>query len=615
VSPLQLVVIEDSAADAKLMTRQLSKTGLEFDWRLVSSEATLVEALEGAVDVILADYNLPGLDVRTALRLAKGRLPEVPFIVVSGSMNEEVGVELMKLGADDFLHKDRLGRLGQALEQALQRPGGRRRQHALENRHLSLFDASPAATMLVTVDGAPLLANRALRELLGFTEDELSGISMGALTHPDDRRKSKSVYEGLVSGKTDSVRIEKRYLTRSGAVRWGDVTSTLLRDSLGQPECIHTVILDITDRKAAEMALHESAERFRGIVESLPGFVYTCEVADLATTYVSPQVEAMLGIPRDEYMDDHLAWVEAIHPEDRSWVLDAFRDGISGRGQFEAEYRAVARDGTVLWLQDHAVVIRDRAGTPLYCQGVVLDISERRLAQQAHLENEAKSKFLANMSHEIRSPLNSVLGFAELLGTRDLGTLSEKQMRYVTNIQVSGQVLLSLVNDVLDLAKVASGEMAVHLAPTDVDPIIEACLTQLQPQAALAGVELRKPGSAAVPAVADSRRLGQILTNLVSNAIKFTVAGGSVTVICGVGADALEISVRDTGIGIPADKLDYIFDEFAQLESDHGEAYQGTGLGLPLSRRLAELMGGRIEVSSLVGQGTTFTLSMPSVQV
>jgi len=615
VTPLQLLVLEDSAADAKLMTRELSKTGLEFDWRLVNSEATLVEALEGTVDVILADYNLPGLDLRTALKLAKQSLPEVPFIVVSGAMQEEVGVELMKLGADDFLHKDRLGRLRQALEQALQRAAQRRRERAVQSRYLSLFDESPAGTLLVTIAGVPIRANRALCQLLGFTEDELGGISMAALTHPDDRQDSKSVYEALSSGRSDSLRIEKRYLAKSGAVRWGDVTSTLLRDAAGRPEYIHTVILDISDRKSAERALHESVERFRGIVESLPGFVYTCGVADLATTYVSPQVEGLLGIPRDEYMDDPLAWEQSIHPEDRSWVIAAFRDGISGRGQFEAEYRAVARDGTEHWLQDHAVVIRDRAGSPLYCQGVVLDISERRQAQQALLENEAKSKFLANMSHEIRSPLNSVLGFAELLGTRDLGTLSEKQMRYVSNIQLSGQVLLALVNDVLDLAKVASGEMAVHLELIDLDPIIEACLALLQPQAAAAGVELRKAGSAEVAAVADGRRLGQILTNLVTNAIKFTVSGGSVTVTCRVRADSLEISVRDTGIGIPPDKLDYIFDEFAQLESGQGEAYHGTGLGLPLSRRLAELMGGRIEVSSLVGQGTTFTLGMPRMQV
>jgi signal transduction histidine kinase len=215
------------------------------------------------------------------------------------------------------------------------------------------------------------------------------------------------------------------------------------------------------------------------------------------------------------------------------------------------------------------------------------------------------------MSHEIRSPLNSVLGFAELLSSQDFGALSEKQVRYVTHIRTSGELLLSLVNDVLDLARVASGRMPVQLEPTPVDPIIKECVTQLQPLADAAGVKVQLSGSPNLVAQADPRRLGQILTNLVSNAIKFTRSGGSVTVTRAEHPQALLLSVQDTGVGIPADKLDFIFDEFAQLESDQSDAYQGTGLGLPISRKLAELMGGRMEVSSGIDLGTTFTLSLP----
>jgi PAS domain S-box-containing protein len=369
---------------------------------------------------------------------------------------------------------------------------------------------------------------------------------------------------------------------------------------------------DVTRREAAEAALHESLERFRGIVESLPGFVYTCCVDDLArTTYISPQVETLLGIPPQQYLAAADSWERSIHPEDRGWVLAAFGEAIATRGRFEAEYRVVARDGSLHWLEDHAVVIRDGAGSPLYCQGVILDITERRQAQQARLENEAKSKFLANISHEIRSPLTSVLGFAELLGSQDFGALSEKQLRYVSNIQSSGRLLLSLVNDVLDLAKAASGQMTIHLEAAAVDPIIDECLTQLQPLAEAAGVNLKPAGAAGLVAQGDRRRLGQVLTNLVSNAIKFTPSGGSVTVCRSLEPKGVLIAVRDTGVGIPPDKLDFIFDEFAQLEAGHGESYQGTGLGLPISRRLAQLMGGRIEVASRVGEGTTFTLSLP----
>jgi PAS domain S-box-containing protein len=485
---------------------------------------------------------------------------------------------------------------------------------AIESRYLTLFDESPAGNMIVTIEGVPVRANRALCQMLGYSENELRQLTLTALTHPEDGARYRIVYGGLMAGRSKSLRLETRYLTRSGAVLWGDVTSTLLRDREGRPEFVHTVILDMTRRKAVEAALHESVERFRGIVESLPGFVYTCGVDDFArATYVGPQVETVLGIPPDEYTADERAWERSIHPEDRAWVLAAFGDAIASRGGFEAEYRAVARDGSLHWLQDHAVVIRDDAGNPLYCQGVILDITERRQAHQALLENEAKSKFLANMSHEIRSPLTSVLGFAELLGSQDFGALSDKQMRYVRHIQSSGQLLLSLVNDLLDLAKVASGQMTLQLEPTAVDPIIEECLTRLQPMAEAGGVDLQLAGVADLVAEADHRRLRQVLTNLVSNAIKFTRSGGSVTVTRSLEPNALVLSVQDTGVGIPADKLDFIFDEFAQLETVRAEAYQGTGLGLPISRRLAELMGGRTEVSSRIGEGTTFKLSLPRV--
>jgi signal transduction histidine kinase len=228
------------------------------------------------------------------------------------------------------------------------------------------------------------------------------------------------------------------------------------------------------------------------------------------------------------------------------------------------------------------------------------------------METEAKSRFLANMSHELRNPLNSVLGFAELLSTQEIGGLSEKQLRYVTHIQTSGHLLLSLVNDVLDLSKVVSGQMVVNLEPIVIDTAIDICLTQMEPQAADRGITLAKSGDPGLVAVADRQRLIQVLLNLLSNAIKFTPVQGSVTVDRTLSSGQIQVAVRDTGIGIPADKLDYVFDEFAQIESSQTDTAPGTGLGLPLSRRLAELMGGGIQVSSVVGRGSTFTLNLPA---
>lgn len=256
--------------------------------------------------------------------------------------------------------------------------------------------------------------------------------------------------------------------------------------------------------------------------------------------------------------------------------------------------------------------VHDEDGALDLVVGLAIDVTERRRAEQARIENEAKSRFLANLTHELRNPLNIVLGFTELLSSTQAAMLTEQQQRYLDHISRAGELLRSLINDVLDLSKVAAGRMSINVEPVDIDAVIHACVEQMTPLAASRNVAIEKTGRSDLVASADQQRLTQVLTNLLSNAIKFTRPGGRVSVAAACAEGGVRIEVRDTGIGIPADKLEFIFDEFAQIESRGVESPPGTGLGLPLSRRLAELMGGRLEVASRVGTGSTFTLTIPA---
>jgi CheY-like chemotaxis protein len=234
----------------------------------------------------------------------------------------------------------------------------------------------------------------------------------------------------------------------------------------------------------------------------------------------------------------------------------------------------------------------------------------------AEKTNLAKSDFLANMSHELRTPLNSVIGFSEVLQDQMFGPINEKQREYVNNILTSGRHLLSLINDILDLSKVESGKMDLELSAFSLRESLDASLVMLREKALKGGLELhlKLAPQADVSIVADQRKLKQIMFNLLTNAVKFTPAGGIVDVSAVRDGDFIEITVADTGMGIRKEDISKLFQTFTQLESVYTKEYEGTGLGLALTKQLVELHGGRIWVKSEFGTGSRFTLTIPLTQ-
>ena len=240
---------------------------------------------------------------------------------------------------------------------------------------------------------------------------------------------------------------------------------------------------------------------------------------------------------------------------------------------------------------------------------VAFDTRERKRSEAALRESAAKSRFLAAMSHELRTPLNSILGFSQLLDLDAGTTLTDKQKRYLRNIEVSGRHLLSLINEVLDLSKVAAGEMEISLQAVEVAELAHATADAVRPLAEAGRQVLEVEVPAVCPVHADPRRLGQALTNLLANAIKFTPEGGRIVVRAQQAAGWVELSVADDGVGIAEADCARVFEEFTQLEA--GRLAGGTGLGLALTRQLVEAMGGSVGVSSRLGAGSTFTIRLP----
>lgn len=400
------------------------------------------------------------------------------------------------------------------------------------------------------------------------------------------------------------------------------------------------VCTDITERKLAEMALRESEERMQ--LAQRAGGMATLDW-DLGTDEMiwCGNLEQTWGLYASNHNCSFSEFLNVIHSGDQAMVEQALRRSIEDGSEYNVEFRVVRPDGQIGWTLAKGSVLFDNGG-PKRALGVALNITDRRQAESLRLakeaaeeSNRAKSEFLANMSHELRTPMNAIIGFSDMLQTDVYGELTEKQRKYIGHIATSGRHLLTLINDILDLAKVEAGKSDLLYMQVDIGLCISTVCDALSTLAAQKNITVNQRVPVDCPQItADLSRIHQVLYNLLSNAIKFTPDGGSVTVAVShdtnasftqeVSGHSLEITgesiciaVSDTGIGIKTDDLGRLFNEFVQLDSTYGKTQQGTGLGLALSRRLVELHGGRVWVEStgVPGEGSTFFVVLPQFVV
>ena len=376
-------------------------------------------------------------------------------------------------------------------------------------------------------------------------------------------------------------------------------------------------------RAESERALRESEARLERAQRQAKLGYWRWSFAEERLTYWSEETARLCGYsgqgPRIGYHDV----ARNVHPEDRDRVLDAYRAADAARSGFEIEYRVLFAEGEIRHLREMGEVELDADGEPVAQVGTVQDITERKAAEsaillgkeQAEIANRAKSEFLANMSHELRTPLNAIIGFAEIIMDEVLGAVGNAKYRgYAKDISDSGQHLLGIINDILDLSKIETGQAALREEEIDVAAVVRSCLKLLQQRAKSAGVELVADfeNGAYPPLRADRRMVKQILVNLLSNAVKFTPRGGRVTasIRCDR-ARGCVLQISDTGIGIAPNDIPKALVRFGQVEARLDRRFEGTGLGLPLSKSFVELHGGTLELTSEVGVGTTVKVRFP----
>jgi PAS domain S-box-containing protein len=367
---------------------------------------------------------------------------------------------------------------------------------------------------------------------------------------------------------------------------------------------------------SVEDQLLEAEERYRALVETLPLATYVGDGGhDTGPSWVSPQIETITSYSPVEWTSNPDLLDEVVHPDDKEPVRAEMERVRESGGSRELEYRMIRRDGSVVWVQDSAVIVVD--GDRRYARGFIIDVTARREAElelerqndQLRQLDRLKDEFVALVSHELRTPLTSIRGYLELISEDT--NLTGEQTRFLDTIDRNAQRLQRVVGDLLFVAQVEAGKLSLEQGAVDLNAIAEEAVHAAQPSAAAKSIALTIELDDLPTIQGDRARLAQVLDNFISNAIKFTPSGGAVSVTTQLLPGEVEVVVCDTGMGIPSGELPLLFQRFFRAERATAGAIPGTGLGLAIAKAIVTGHGGRIRVESEDGAGTTFRVTLP----
>lgn len=460
-----------------------------------------------------------------------------------------------------------------------------------------------------------------VEEILGYNQADMVGHTLFDFIAIHDRDEVTNWYKNQVELQENFEQLEVRSITSIGNEVWlrlGGAPVYSDEKFIGY----RGIGSDVTQALREEKNLREQRERLEYAVTGASDGIWDWDL-ETNQVYYSPVWFRMLGYDSDEFPNTLDTWSQLLHVDDMPVAQRAVHDHLEGLTEsYKVAFRMQHKKGHHVWVEARGKAIKNEKGVPIRFVGVHTLIQEKKeqeeklekARQMAEVASLSKSEFLANMSHEIRTPMNAILGMADLLMMTEL---DNQQSKYCQVLTSSADVLLSLINDILDLAKVESGKIELELMPVDLREIIQHCLDLFSGKASEKNLVLQMECEDQLPTrlMADPTRLRQILNNLISNAIKFTEQG-HVRVLAEVlqndGQECLlRIAVEDSGVGIEDSALERIFDVFDQADTSVTRKYGGTGLGLTICRRLTELMRGELKVRSQVDVGTTFSLNIP----
>ena len=497
--------------------------------------------------------------------------------------------------------------------------------HLSEARFRELYDNAKIGLYRTTPDGRILLANKVLVRMLGYPSfEKLAERNLkNEGFEPSYQRRE---FLERIDNDGEINEFESPWTRLDGSLLIARESTRVIRDSQGRILYYDGVVEDITQRKQVENDLVKAKQKAEESEFLLKESQKVGHIGSYKTDFTSgywkssETLDLIFGI--DENYDRRVAgWLNIIHPEERNILNDyLINEVIAKKTVFEKEYRIVRiNDQQTRWVQCFGATNFDISGNIIEMIGTIQDITERKFfeyelklaKEHAEESDRLKSAFLANMSHEIRTPMNGILGFAGLLKEPKL--TGEEQQEYISIIEQSGERMLNIINDIINISKVESGQMQVSISRTNVNEQVEYIYTFFKPEAELKGIRIfyKAPLPASEVFIqTDREKVYAILTNLVKNAIKFTQEG-SVEIGCEKRGNYLEFYVRDTGSGLLPEQIEIIFERFRQVDDSLHRKFEGAGLGLSISKAYVEMLGGKIWVESCYGVGSVFYFTLP----
>ena len=630
IEPYRILLIDDEQELLKYYAAVLENAGMEV--LSLSNPLLGLETLhEFKPDLVLLDVYMSGC---TGTELAQvirqdDDYAQMPIMFLSTESHLDRQLAALHLGGDDFLTKPvKAEHLISAVTARVKRARWTNRltqdlKKTLRESEYSRIALDQHAILSITdTKGNITFANNKFCEISGYRRDELVGQNQNIVK---SGIQTKDIYDKLwqtiSQGKIWHGQLCNR--SKDGNYFWINNTIVPFLDEHGHPYQYVAVSTDITALTKIKDRLALS-QKFSHI----GNWDWNIKSGEV---YWSKAVYKMLGLNQQSKNPNLGTLINIVHPEDRPLLKRATDDCLLENTVYNVEVRVVMPDNTIRWIHSSGDVLRAENGTPLHMFGIMQDITQRKVSEQAlristneaENANRAKSQFLSNMSHELRTPLNAIIGFAQLLKMNSSQELSTEQLDYTNEIFKAGNHLLTLINEVLDLSTIEAGKILLSIESIRLAEVISECVGLTRPLAEKRGIQIEslyindrsipvKLGDIDIRVKADQTRLKQALLNLLSNAVKYNIQNGKVTLTCKTINDnqSVRICIADTGTGISKEHQQQLFKSFNRLGAEHS-GIEGTGIGLVISRNIIELMAGSIGFESEEHEGSTFWIDLP----